>query len=409
MTRRDIDILVYGATGFVGRRAAQYLARAEDAAELALGIAGRDATRLEALRAELGRDDVRIVVADADDLEAVDAMAARARVVLNTAGPFAKYGDHVVAACVRAHTHYVDITGETLWVRSIIDRHHAQAQAQGTRIIPCCGFDSVPSDLGVHLAVRKLQRRRGAECREVKSYFQMLGGFNGGTLASGLAQAETDREGRARDPFLLDPRPHPPEEQARNRDPLGITYEADAKAWVGPFLMGFVNTRVVRRSAALFAEWGEGYGEGFRYQEYSRFGGPLGLPAAVAVTGGLAAMELTMSVGPGRRLLEKVLPKPGTGPSERLMDRGWFKSETVATAANGRKARVRFTHEGDPGNRATVRFVCESALALALERERLPGGAARGGVLTPATGLGDVLAERLPLAGVEIEVSEGGR
>jgi len=406
MKRRDLDIVVYGATGFVGSRAAQYLAGAEEAADLRLGIAGRDASRLEALRARLGRDDAKVVLADADDLAAVEAMASRTRVLLNTAGPFAKYGDHIVAACVRARTHYVDITGETLWVRSLIDRHHAQAQAEGTRIIPCCGFDSVPSDLGVLLAVRRLQRRRGAECAEVKSYFQMFGGFNGGTLASGLLQAEADREGRARDPFLLDPHPHPPEEQARNRDPLGITYDGDAKAWVGPFLMGFVNTRVVRRSAALFAEWGEGYGERFRYQEYSRFGGAFGLPAAVAVTGGLAAMDVTLSTGPGRRLLEKVLPKPGSGPSETLMDRGWFKSETVATASGGRKVRVRMSHQGDPGNRATVRFVCESALALALERT-LPGGAGRGGVLTPATGLGDVLAERLPLAGFEIEVSEG--
>lgn len=409
MTRRDLDIVVYGATGFVGRRAARYLAQAEDAAELALGIAGRDADKLEAVRASLGRDDVQVVVADADDLDAVAAMTARARVVLNTAGPFARYGDHVVAACVASRSHYVDITGETLWVRSLIDRHHERAAADGTRIIPCCGFDSVPSDIGVHLAVRRLQRRRSAECAEVRSYFQMFGGFNGGTLASGLGQAEADREGRARDPFLLDPHPHPPEEQARNRDPLGIRYDADARAWVGPFLMGFVNTRVVRRSAALFAQWGEGYGERFRYQEYSRFGGALGLPAAVAATGGLAAMDVTMSTGPGRRLLGKLLPKPGTGPSEGLMDRGWFKSETVATAANGRKVRVRLSHDGDPGNRATVRFVCESALALVLERNALPGGATRGGVLTPATGLGEVLAERLPLAGVEIEVSEGPR
>jgi short subunit dehydrogenase-like uncharacterized protein len=119
-------------------------------------------------------------------------------------------------------------------------------------------------------------------------------------------------------------------------------------------------------------------------------------------------MDVTMSTGPGRRLLEKVLPKPGSGPSETLMDRGWFKSETVAAASSGRKVRVRMSHQGDPGNRATVRFVCEAALALVLER-KLPGGVGRGGVLTPATGLGDVLAERLPLAGVEIEVSEGRR
>jgi short subunit dehydrogenase-like uncharacterized protein len=406
VTRRDVDIVVYGATGFVGSRAAQYLARSEDAVELSLAIAGRDAAKLEAVRARLGRNDVQVIVADSGDVAAVEAMAARARVVLNTAGPFAKYGDHVVDACVRARTHYVDITGETLWVRSLIDRHHAQAEAQGTRIIPCCGFDSVPSDLGTLLAVRRLQRRGSGECEGVKSYFQMLGGLNGGTLASGLVQAEADREGRARDPFLLDPHPHSAEEQAQARDPLGIHYDADVNAWVGPFLMGFVNTRVVRRSAALFAQWDEGYGEHFRYQEYSRFGGALGLPAAIAVTGGLAVMDMTMSTEPGRRLLGRMLPQPGSGPSERLMDRGWFKSETLAKASNGRRVRVRISHRGDPGNRATVRFVCEAALAIAVEGEALPGGPTRGGVLTPATGLGQVLADRLPLAGFEIALGE---
>jgi short subunit dehydrogenase-like uncharacterized protein len=407
MTRRDLDVVVYGATGFVGSRAAEYLVRSEDTTELALAIAGRDAQKLATLQAKLGRGDVQTIVADADDLESIAAMTARARVVLNAAGPFARYGDHVVAACVASRTHYVDITGESLWVRAIIDRHHARAAADGTRIIPCCGFDSVPSDLGALLAVRRLQRRRGVEVGEVKSYFQMFGGFNGGTLASGLAQAEADRERRTRDPFLLDPRPHSPDEAARARDPLGIGFDRDVKAWVGPFLMAFVNTRVVRRSAALFAEWGEGYGERFSYQEYSRFGGPFGLPAAIAVTGGMAAMDVTMASDTGRRVLGRLLPKPGAGPSESLIARGWFKSETLAKATNGRRVRVRMRHDGDPGNSATVRFVCEAALALALERDSLPGGASRGGVLTPATGLGEVLADRLPLAGVEIEVSEG--
>jgi short subunit dehydrogenase-like uncharacterized protein len=404
MADRDFDIVLYGATGFVGRQAAQYLAPRAASSGLRWAVAGRDRARLESVR-ELAGGAAGVIVADSADAPAVEAMAHRTRLLLNTAGPFALFGDAVVDACVRAKTNYVDITGETVWVRSLIDRHHEHAARDGTRIIPCCGFDSVPSDLGSFLVARHMKRTLGVDCREIKAYFRMFGGFNGGTIASNMNRHASGHVERGRDPFLLDPEgAHPPAEVARDRDPAGVHFDADIGAWVGPFVMGPMNTRVVRRSAALFARWGESYGDGFHYQEYTRFGPPLAHAKAAFVTALMAGFDRAMAGAPSRALMSRVLPKPGEGPSRKTMDRGWFECMLLGTAQDGRRVRGAMRHEGDPGNRATVRFVCESALALALDGSRLPGGVARGGLLTPATGLGDVLASRLRESGMAIEI-----
>jgi len=404
MANRDFDIALYGATGFTGRLAAQYLAAGAATTKIKWAIAGRDKAKLKTLRDQLGNKP-SLIVADIADREAVEAMASRTKVLLNTAGPFALYGTPVVDACVAARTHYADITGETVWIRGLIDRHHERAAKDGTRIIPCCGFDSVPSDLGTFLVARHMQRTLGVSCHEVKAYFRMAGGFNGGTIASGMAMHESGDIERGRDPFLLNPgHRHSKKQVERNRDPSGVAYDKDIGAWVGPFMMGQINTRVVRRSAALFGQWGEPYGKEFRYQEYSRFGGALGGAKAALVTGVMAGFGLAMSGSFTRAAMKKVLPKPGEGPSEKAMDSGWFDCVLIGTAEDGRQVRGRIRHKGDPGNRATVRFLCESGLALALDTKRLPGGLKRGGILTPATGLGDVLAERLQGAGTTIEI-----
>ena len=401
MPDREYDIVLYGATGFVGRQAAAYLDAQR--AKLSFAIAGRDEAKLQAVRAGLKRRrNVGLIVADSSDTKAIDAMAGRARVVLSTAGPFALYGDAVVDACVRRKAHYVDITGETPWVRALIDRHHERAAKDGTRIIPFCGFDSVPSDLGTFLVVRHMQQKFGVPCREVKVYFRMFGGFNGGTLASALNLQDSGQAAKARNPFLLDPPgKRSTAEMKANRDPRRVAYDADIGAWVGPFVMGMINTRVVRRSAALFAGWGEPYGPKFRYQEYTRYGGRV---SAALVTGATALFSAVTESEQARSALRYVLPKPGQGPSEHMMNAGWFRTDLLATSDDGHTVRGRISHQGDPGNRATVRFVCESALSLALDGDALPGGRKRGGVLTPATGLGDVLADRLRGGGVEIEI-----
>ena len=183
---RPYDVVLYGATGFVGRQTVDYFAHAPQvkATGLRWALGGRSASKLEAVRTASGAKKAGIVVAEAHDAAAMDALAASSTVVLSTAGPFALYGSELVAACVRHGTHYVDITGETPWVKSMIDLHHADAQRKGARIIPFCGFDSIPSDLSAHLANAAMQERYGEACVSTKVAFSIRGGFNGGTLAS---------------------------------------------------------------------------------------------------------------------------------------------------------------------------------------------------------------------------------
>jgi short subunit dehydrogenase-like uncharacterized protein len=404
MSDRPYDVVLYGASGFVGKQTVQYFARHVSPERVRWAIAGRNRQKLEAVRDQVGVT-VDVLVADSQNQQAIDAIVPQTRVLLNTAGPFAVYANALVDACVRLRTHYIDITGETPWVRSLIDRYHAQATADGTRIIPCCGFDSVPSDLGTYLVVRHLQREWGVPCREVTAYFQASGGFNGGTLASAMNLYDSPGAARMNEPFLLNPAAsHSQAEIDRNRDPQIPSFDPNLNTWVAPFFMGVVNTRIVRRSSALYQEWQEPYGPGFTYQEYLAFDEPLAGLKAAGVTAGLALFMGVLQQSQTRSLLHPFLPQPGEGPSEQTMNEGWFSCELTGTAVDGRKVRGLIRDQGDPGNRATVKFVCESALSLALQPDKLPGGQAQGGILTPATGLGDVLAERLRQAGMTLEV-----
>ena len=406
-TQRSYDVVLYGATGFVGRQTVAYFA--QHAGALRWALAGRSATRLEQVRAACGPGaaEAGIVVADAADAKALNTLAAKARVVLSTAGPFALHGSALVAACVQQGCHYVDITGETPWVRELIDCHHDRAARGGTRIIPCCGFDSVPSDLGAWLVAQAVWQQHGEPCVSVKACHSMRGGVNGGTLASALNMMESGQQQRFADPFLLNPAGSVPGDAAAQADPIAPHHDADFDAWLGPFLMGPVNTRVVRRSAALFAARGgaQAYAAGFRYQEYLRYGkGPLAAAAAGGATLGLGLGMAAMRFKPWRAVAQALMPAPGSGPSQASMDGGSFRCELIGTSASGQVVRGRVAGRGDPGNRSTTVFVCEAALALATEAAaQLPGGASAGGVLTPASGLGQVLARRLVAAGMTLE------
>lgn len=402
--RRKFDIVLYGATGFVGRQTVAYLAALSrvKGAGLRWALAGRDAAKLEQVRRAAGRGaaDAAIVVADADDARALGSLARSTAVVLSTAGPFDLYGSKLVAACVEQGTHYVDITGETPWVRGLIERHHAQAARQGTRIIPFCGFDSIPSDIGAWMLMQAMQQRHGVPCVDIRAGFSMRGGVNGGTLASAFNMLGTDKARLAADPFLLDPQTAAPHDARAHADPVAPHFDGDFKAWLAPFVMGPVNTRVVRRSAALL-----GYGSNFHYQEYLRVGSGLrGGAVALTVSAGMGLSQAALGLAPVRRVAAWLAPKPGEGPSRARMDQGSFRCELVGRSADGKLVRGRIGDIGDPGNRATTKMVCEAALALALERDQLPGGPAYGGVLTPASGLGEVLVRRLRKAGMTLEI-----
>jgi short subunit dehydrogenase-like uncharacterized protein len=395
---RRHDVVLYGASGFVGRQTVAYFV--QHGQGLRWALAGRSADRLAAVQRDTGASMAGVVVADAQDAAALDALARSGRVVLSTAGPFAVHGSELVAACVRHGTHYVDITGETPWVRGLIDRHHTQAARDGTRIIPCAGFDSVPSDLGAWLLVQAL-RKAGQTCVQAKASYTVRGGFNGGTLASALNMLDTGQAALLADPYLLNPADaRPAAASADDADPDAPHRDADFGAWLGPFFMGPVNTRVVRRSAALL-----GYGSGFHYQEYLRFGS--GAAAALAAAGmsfGMNASQSALKLAPMRRLARAMAPAPGQGPSERSMDAGSFRCELVGRGDRGALVRARIAARGDPGNRATTVMVCEAALALAQDGAQLPGGRRLGGVLTPASGLGDALVQRLRRAGMTLEI-----
>ena len=405
--KRAYDVVLYGATGFVGRQTVAYFA--QHAGALRWALAGRSAARLEDVRAACGPGaaGAGIVVADAADAKALNALTAQTRVVLSAAGPFALYGSPLVEACVQQRCHYVDITGETPWVRDLIDRHHDQAARDGTRIIPCCGFDSVPSDLGAWLVAQALWQQHGEACASVKACYSMRGGVNGGTLASALNMMESGQRQRFAEPFLLNPAGSVPTDAAAHADPIAPHHDADFDAWLGPFIMGPVNTRVVRRSAALLAARGDApaYAAEFRYQEYLRYGkGPLAAAAAGGVTLGMGLGMAAIRFKPWRSVAEALMPAPGSGPSQATMDGGSFRCELIGTSTRGHVVRGRVAGRGDPGNRATTVFVCEAALALANEpAAALPGGANAGGVLTPAIGLGSVLARRLVTAGMTME------
>jgi short subunit dehydrogenase-like uncharacterized protein len=394
VTDRKYDVVLYGASGFTGRQTVEYCRRHAPAG-LRWAIAGRSRPKLD----RVNTAGVDVLVADAQDDNALDSLARQTRVVASTAGPFGLYGTKLVDACVRNRTHYCDITGETPWIRQQIDRHHAQAAADGTRIVPGCGFDSIPSDFGAWLICRHAREVLQSDCVSVSAFFRVGGGINGGTLASLFHMLETNQLIVSRDPFLLDPdrAAHTPAERARNADPTGIRYEAEFKKWVGPFLMGSINTRVVRRTQALL-------GSRFDYQEYSKFGSSR---AARAVAFGGKVFETVAASAMGRRVLKRLLPKPGEGPSEKVMNEGFFECEFIATIAGGGRVRGIMKGQGDAGNRITVKCLCESAFVLAEPGAGKAGYSpfAGGGVLTPVTGLGEGLVGRLAKAGIIFEVT----
>ncbi len=384
MEQREFDVILYGATGFTGQQTVRYFARYAPIG-VRWAIAGRSQKRLEALGAE-----VPALVADATDSRAAMELASRTRVLLTTAGPFELYGDRLVEACVRTRTDYVDITGEVAWVRSLIDRFHAEAERNGTRIVPFCGFDSVPADLGVSLLVKQL----GSGIAVAKSYFQVKGGRpNGGTIASAHRTYSSGADRVGRDPFLLSPGV---ERDARpiEADPRRALYDKEAGGWVAPFPMSIIDTRVVRRSCSLI-------GVDVAYQEYVLLKGVLGPVWATGASLGTALFYRALETPLFRDLARRTM-QAGSGPSEAAMDGGYFRCRVWGRTGQGETAEVVLAGEGDPANRITVKCVCESALALACNVDQLPD---RAGVLTPSVGIGGALVGRLRERGISIAVS----
>lgn len=407
---RDHDIVVFGATGFVGRLVAEHLA-ARAPARVRVALAGRSAQRLAAVRDALGPSsaDWPLLVVDAADRAAVGAMASATRVVATTVGPYARHGMPLVAACADHGTDYADLTGEVLFVRDSADRHHERAVATGARIVHSCGFDSVPSDLSVLLAARAAADDGAGELGGATLVLRSAsGGVSGGTIDS--LRTEVDRLGDdpahrrvVDDPYALSPDRSAEPDLGPQPDVTGPRFDHDLGMWTGPFVMAAYNTRIVRRSNAL---QGWAYGRRLRYREVVGSGrGPTRALLALGMTAGIAALSGGMRFAPTRALLDRVLPAPGEGPDARTRAHGHFRFDLYARAVTGARYRVAFAAQGDPGYAATSVMLGESALALATDQTALPDG---GGVLTPATGIGRVLVDRLREAGFEIRVDRSG-
>ena len=400
-TERELDVVLFGATSYVGRLCADYLARAAPP-HARIGLAGRSRERLRDLQSSLAprAADWPLLVADASDRRSLGELAATARTVATAVGPYRRYGLPVVEACAKAGTHYADLTGEVLFMRDAIDRFDALAASSGARIVHSCGFDSIPSDLGVLLLHEAALRDDSGQLEDTTLVVRaMKGGPSGGTIASlkgTLDDARRDSE-LARvlaDPYALSPDRDAEPRLGPERDPRGIQHDRELGMWVGPFIMGSINTRVVRRSNAL---QGWVYGPRLRYREVMGFGsGPLAAVQAGAVAGSVNALAVGLSMAPSRALLERVLPSPGEGPSESQRERGFFRIEIHTRTSSGARYLCRVAAKGDPGYKATSVMFGESSLCLALDEDGLP---ARAGVLTPATAMADALVERLRRAG----------
>ncbi|MBB3675153.1 saccharopine dehydrogenase family protein [Modestobacter versicolor] len=401
---RTHDLVVYGASGFVGRLLAAHLAEhAPTATRIAL--AGRSRERVAAVRDGLpgAAREWPVLAADSDDPASLAALAAQTRVLVTTVGPYLRYGLPVVEACARAGTHYADLSGEVLFVREAIDRCDTVARETGARIVHACGYDSVPSDLATMLLADRAAADGAGGLTDVRLVATARGGFSGGTIDSARAQAEAvgrDRTLRRvlADPFALSPdrAAEPGTRQPRDAAPPARTPDG---RWTAPFVMAPFNTRVVRRSNAL---QGWRYGRSLSYGEVMGAGrGPQGAATAVGVTAALAGVFGAMSFPPTRAVLDRLLPAPGSGPSAAVREKGWFRSVVDAGTEDGRRYRATAAGRGDPGYAATAVMLGETALALALDGDRLPD---RAGSLTPATALGDVLVERLRAAGHTYEV-----
>lgn len=392
MTAAPVDLVLYGVTGYAGRLVAEYL-QDTHGDTLSWAIAGRrpDALEAEADALAKRRPDVprvRTIVADSTDPSSLRALAAQAKAVCSTVGPYARWGAPLVAACVEEGTHYCDLTGEAQFVRAMIDAHHERARAQGTAITHCCGFDSVPSDLGVFFLQSLALERDGTPCDEIELLMKLKGGVSGGTIAS-MAQTFDDAADPAvrrvlGDPYALAPGDRGPD----TGEQRGVRYSEAGQVWTAPFVMASINERVVRRTNHLLAHR---YGEGFRYGESMPTGAGLrGRAKAVAVTAGLGVFVVGMASRRLRPLVMSRLPDPGEGPSREALESGFFRATLYGKRGGEVVATAELHGQGDPGYGANACMLGETAWCLATKG---PSGAV--GVTTPAAALGHDLVERL--------------
>ncbi len=402
-TDRRLDVVVFGATSFVGQITCRHLTKRHGTdGPLRWAIAGRSLDKLDAVARSTGAD-VERIVADATDGAALARLAAETRVVVSTVGPYALHGSPLVAAVAAAGTDYCDLAGETQWMHRMIDTHHAEAEATGARVVHACGFDSIPSDLGVWFTQERAIERFGVPCERIAMRVHHLsGGASGGSIASIANLVEEATKDPASRALLADPYALNPEDLRtgpRQTETMRPTRDPETGEWLAPFVMAAVNTRVVQRSHALL---GRRWGPGFRYDEAMAMGtGPLGCARASALAAGLGVGGGVLAFEPTRGLARRVLPKPGEGPGLQTQLGGSFDIRFSGTTAAGDRIHTQVTGDRDPGYGASARMLGEAAVALAdLDHHEVGGG-----FWTPSTALGDRLLALLEAyAGMTFDV-----
>lgn len=379
---KQFDVVIYGATGFTGRLVAEYINKQYgNSADLTWAMAGRSQDKLESVRDSMGfASDTPLVVANSDDQASMQKLVDSAKVIITTVGPYQKYGSDLVRLCANSGTDYVDLCGEPVWMRQMIDAHEAAAKASGARIVFSCGFDSIPSDLGIYRLQQLAKQQTGSVCTNITGRVRaMQGTFSGGTAASlqaTLIAAKADKEvfKLLIDPFSLVP------EYDGVAQPNGdaIHYSDELKSWVAPFVMAAINTRNVHRSNALL---GFEYGKDFTYSEMILTGdGEKGEAMANFI------MNDKSMAGPDA-------PKPGEGPSKQERESGHYDIMYIGTVDDGHSAKqivLGVKGDRDPGYGSTSKMISESAICLIKDATDTPGG-----IWTTAPAMGDKLIARL--------------
>jgi len=385
---RSFDLVIYGATGFTGALVAEYLHQTQSG--LSWAIAGRSQRKLDLLKDRINAPDLETIVADSESSDDMRRLVTSTRVVISTVGPYARFGTPLVEACAAEGTHYCDLTGEPQWMASIFERVSPLAEETGARLIHCCGFDSIPSDLGVFVAQQRMMNQHGLFATKVSGRMgKSKGAVSGGTVASMLLaveQAVSDPIARKvlSDPYGLYPSELSP--GSDGPDQRGVRWDDRFESWTGPFVMAAINSKVVRRSNALASLV---YGADFSYDESllvdNRRSGLL-------MAGGMSIGMAALAIPPLRRLISKRLPQPGEGPSVSERENGFFEFFVHAHHPTDSEKDVRICVKGkrDPGYGATSRMLAQAGLSLAFDDLDVEGG-----IWTPASALGNHLVNRL--------------
>ena len=398
MKTPEFDVVIYGATSFAGQIVTQYFFQTYGLSQAVnWAMAGRSLEKLTSVRAELGAGavSVPIIVADAEDETALKAMCEQARVVISTVGPYDLYGSTLIKACVETGTDYCDLTGEIRWVRRMTELYDAKARETGARIINSCGFDSLPSDMGVYFLQQKSLERFGEYCTRVKFRAKAAdGAFSGGTVATMLNETKVLAANPALEQELANPYYICPAGYSNNTPQHPVShaqYDKDFDCWVAPFIMAAINEPVVFRSNALADNL---YGEDFTYNEaMMTMPGSKGKLVAKLVSGVMKGFAGATKNNFMRGLLERhVLPAPGEGPSPEAQEKGFYDLRFFGATKQGKTLTVQVTGDRDPGYGSTAKMLSEAALALALDitQEDQPGG-----FWTPATVFDQGLIDRL--------------